>query len=74
MKTKVRLYHVTWEIDIWASTAEVAACDALSIQRDPTSMATIFDVTPCNDDTCHHIDVEEVLRKQDDKPKKARKS
>lgn len=37
-------YHVTWEIELWAETPEEAAADALAIQRDPESIATLFAV------------------------------
>lgn len=37
-------YLVQWEINIVADTAEDAARQALAIQRDPTSHATVFDV------------------------------
>ncbi|MEP7366768.1 MAG: hypothetical protein ABI972_26210 [Acidobacteriota bacterium] len=43
-------FHVQWNIDIEAGTAEQAAAQALAIQRDPDSMATVFDVQltqPC---------------------------
>lgn len=38
-------YRVRWEIDIWADTALSAAVEAQKIQRDPDSVATVFDVT-----------------------------
>ena len=38
------MYRVTWEIDIEAKSAKEAAKQALFIQRDPESTATIFDV------------------------------
>lgn len=37
-------YLVTWEIDIVAATPAEAARKALAIQRDPDSIATVFDV------------------------------
>lgn len=37
-------YRVTWYIDIYAASPEDAARRALEIQRDPESIATIFDV------------------------------
>lgn len=37
-------YKVRWEIDIEANTPEQAAVLALAIQRDPSSIATVFDV------------------------------
>lgn len=38
-------YRVGWEIDIYADTAEEAARKALAIQRNPASIATVFNVT-----------------------------
>jgi len=43
-------FRVQWNIDIEAGTAEQAAAQALAIQRDPESNATVFDVQltqPC---------------------------
>lgn len=37
-------YKVTWEIELDASSAFDAASQALSIQRDDQSIATVFDV------------------------------
>lgn len=37
-------FRVIWEIDVWATSKEDAAQQALAIQRDPTSIATVFDV------------------------------
>jgi hypothetical protein len=39
-----RHYRVSWTIDVEASSKEEAAQLALKIQRDPTSIATVFDV------------------------------
>lgn len=41
---ELRDYKVTWEIDIRAESFEDAARKALAIQRDPESIATVFDV------------------------------
>ena len=38
-------YRVTWKIDVEAKSAKEAAKQALFVQRDPVSTATIFDVT-----------------------------
>lgn len=38
-------YLVTWQIEITADTEQEAAKRALEIQRDPNSMATIFQVS-----------------------------
>lgn len=37
-------YRVKWEIDVEADTPEEAARKALAIQRNPESIATVFDV------------------------------
>lgn len=39
-------FLVSWNINIWADTHEDAAVMALNIQRDPSSLATIFNVVP----------------------------
>jgi hypothetical protein len=38
-------YRVTWEIDLRANSPEEAAREALQIQRDPASTATVFNVS-----------------------------
>jgi hypothetical protein len=38
-------YRVTWEIDLDASSFREAAEEALRIQRDPESTATVFTIT-----------------------------
>ncbi|MHB1826798.1 MAG: hypothetical protein ACYCV6_03770 [Steroidobacteraceae bacterium] len=37
-------FRVSWVIDIEADSAEAAAREALRIQRDPQSIATVFTV------------------------------
>jgi hypothetical protein len=37
-------YRVVWEIDIHATSPRQAARKALAIQRDASSLATVFDV------------------------------
>lgn len=37
-------YRVTWTIDVDAENATAAAREALEIQRDPNSIATVFEV------------------------------
>ena len=39
------MYRISWEIDIDADTPVEAARKALAVQRDPESIATVFDVT-----------------------------
>jgi len=40
----MKMYLVTWEVDIYAHTAEEAAAKAQKMQRDPDSIATVFTV------------------------------
>jgi len=42
-------YKVIWEIEIHATSHLDAARKALAIQRDPNSIATVFDVTNAKD-------------------------
>lgn len=44
-RKKERQYRVVWQIDLYAKTPEEAAEEALRIQRDPDSLATVFNVT-----------------------------
>lgn len=44
-------YRVRWEIDVDADSPKAAALRALTIQRDPTSHATLFTVW-ANDYQC----------------------
>lgn len=37
-------YHITWKIQVEAESFEEAARIALHIQRDPNSIATLFEV------------------------------
>lgn len=37
-------FHVKWEIEVWAESPYEAAVEALKIQRDPASAATLFEV------------------------------
>jgi hypothetical protein len=39
-----RRFRVTWEIDLYANSPRAAAEQALAIQRDPESIATVFGV------------------------------
>jgi hypothetical protein len=41
-------YRVTWVIDIEAESKQAAALTALRIQRDPSSIATVFEVADAN--------------------------
>ena len=57
-------YLVRWIINVDADSEEKAAEKAREIQLDPTSTATIFDVTPCSPDggfyiqNCKSIDLQ----------------
>ena len=53
----MKRYVVTWEIDIDAESAEDAARQALAIQRDPNSLATIFDCVHVEETEDGNIDV-----------------
>lgn len=53
----MKSYTVLWEIDIFAKTPKAAAKEALEMQRDPNSSATVFKVY--NNDDEYIIDAEE---------------
>lgn len=53
------MYRVLWTIDIEADTAEEAAQRALDIQRNPESIATVFEVTS-PDGSVEQIDLEPI--------------
>lgn len=54
-------YRVKWEIDIYTEcTPEEAAREALRIQRDPTSIATVFDVTNCDNKVTTRVDLDGI--------------
>lgn len=44
MAKKLREYRVTWEMNLYASSAREAAKEALKIQRDLGSLAVVFDI------------------------------
>ena len=54
-----KLYHVVWEIDIYAQSPREAAKEAQAIQQDMDSTATVFDVTEEDGDTTVRIDLGE---------------
>jgi hypothetical protein len=58
-------YHVTWEIELNADSPCEAAVKALAIQRDPDSIATVFDVTD-KAGTTEQIDLAEVEEEESD--------
>lgn len=51
-------YRVRWEIDIEAVSYKEAAETALAIQRDPASIATVFDVRARGDASPMRVDLE----------------
>ena len=62
-------YHVTWEIDLAADSPREAAREALAIQRDPGSIATVFDVTDAAGRT-DRVDLEESEQATKKNPEK----
>ena len=71
----MKTYRVSWEIDIDADSPRGAAEKARAIQRDPESLATVFDVIEMDGDTIQRIDLEEAedslseqMRNLDDAP------
>ncbi len=44
MMVTLHEYRVVWEIEVYATNPRQAAKEALLIQRDPESRATVFDV------------------------------
>jgi hypothetical protein len=57
-----REYHVSWEIEVYATSVKEAAKKALEIHRDLNSTANVFDVVPlegpCKGDVIR-VDLEE---------------
>jgi hypothetical protein len=51
-------YTVTWTIDLLATSAQDAAAEALAIQRDPLSTATVFTVTSFDREGAYEPDIE----------------
>lgn len=53
---KTKTYIVRWEVEVEANSHEEAAEEALAMQRDTSSLATVFDV---RDDTpdWRHVDL-----------------
>lgn len=52
------IYRVKWEIDIFTeSNPEDAAREALRIQRNPESIATVFDVRDCDSKVDTRVDI-----------------
>jgi len=55
-------YRVRWEIDIDAESYQEAAEAALAIQRDPASIATVFDVRAHGEARPMRVDLEPPVR------------
>jgi hypothetical protein len=53
-----KLFHVLWEIDLYAESHEDAAQKAKAIQKRNDSIAQVFDVTDPDDKT-KRIDLDE---------------
>lgn len=53
-------YLVRWNIDIFATSPEEAAAQALEIQRDPASLATVFEVRELHAKNFEVIDAEDL--------------
>lgn len=56
----MKTYVVTWTIDIDAESDLDAARQALEIQRDPHSIATVFSMCEHGRGTWREIDLQEV--------------
>jgi len=56
-----KLYHVIWEIDIYAQSPRDAAREAQAIQQDKDAMATVFDVTEEDSEKTVRIDLGERI-------------
>jgi len=56
----VNRYRVGWTIDIEAGGPEQAARHALAIQRDPESIATVFEVMSDDGEELIRIDITEL--------------
>ncbi len=57
MTTEIEEWHVKWEIEVDdVGSHQAAAEKALGIQRDPSSIATVFEVT-APDGTVETIDL-----------------
>lgn len=53
-------FRVSWVIDIEADSAEAAAREALRIQRDPQSIATVFTVVATKEGAAASAQSEQV--------------
>lgn len=53
-------YLVKWEIDIFAATPELAAKEAMRIQKSLTSIAHVYDVTDADTLETTRIDLDNL--------------
>ena len=53
-------YTVKWEIDLETDSPEIAATEALRIQRDHGSIATFFQVAVCTGDNTEKLNYTNV--------------
>lgn len=53
-----RTYRVTWTIEVEADYARAAARRALEIQRNPESIATVFEVEDIETGKTHTVDLD----------------
>ena len=53
-------YLVKWEIDVWAHDPTSAAIEALQIQRDTNSSATVFEVSETSKTTTVDLGIVDV--------------
>ena len=53
-------YYITWDIQIEADSPEDAAREALEIQRNPESIATVFTVVDEETNAAAVIDADEI--------------
>ena len=54
---KTQTYRVIWEIDLEATSHVTAAMLAREIQKDPESIATVFDVQRLDEETPTRVDL-----------------
>jgi hypothetical protein len=66
----VKMYHyrVRWEIDILADDARAAAEEAQRIQRDPESIATVFEMFNENGDLVAVHDLNRPRKEREARP------
>jgi len=58
-------YHVSWSVIIEADSIEEAAIEAMNIQRNSRSFATVFEVTPRCTDCCDGFHIQRDSKEVD---------